>query len=278
MKTSSDKEKEEEQNQLRMENEVKKIKLSLEHGMNFSTPSGQNEIDLPPEIESEFLDHVQRFEDAWANCKTTPLYDFIGKPAFRKVADVPDKDISDELTRLLDLLRKKHIEVDTICEVEDRELYRFITEELFVHEKDDMMLPGMMTHYIYEEFHPNHEYDITEHCKDFVNALFNKKKEFNAEFLPLSINLEIKGKKYDVKKGVEKLEYFRDAYKTFKVRHFKILSISFTAKKAKMEFEINYTGDMEGSNHKIPFLGKGSFGLINKYDYWVICKIDMPGI
>src|SRR5580658_2338469 len=107
MKTPSDKEREEEQNKLRMENEVKKMKLSLEHGMNFSMPPGQKENQLPPEIESQFLDHVQRFEEAWSKSKTIPLYDFIGKPAFRKVAEIPDKDIGDELKRVVDILRGK---------------------------------------------------------------------------------------------------------------------------------------------------------------------------
>jgi hypothetical protein len=271
------KDKEEERDQLRHENEVKKIKLKVEHGMDFSNPP-DGISKLPPEIESQFLDSVQQFEDAFSKSKMTVLYSFIGKPTYRKTADISDKEINIELKRLLDILRKKNIEIDTICKVEDRELYRFVTEELFVQEKDDMMIPGMMTHYIYEEFHPNHEYDITEHCKDIVNALFNKKRKFDAEFLPLSKELVIKGKKMEQKKGVEKLELFRDAYKSLKLSYFKTLSISFTAKKAKAEFEISYIGVIEGSTVRKQFSGKGTFGLKNDYDYWDICKIDIPGV
>ena len=38
--------------------------------------------------------------------------------------------------------------------VSNYELYRFITEELFLEEKDDMRVPGMMSSHIYLKFYP----------------------------------------------------------------------------------------------------------------------------
>jgi len=53
-------------------------------------------------------------------------------------------------------------------------LYRFITEELFKEELDDIKIEGMTHHYIYEEFHPNHEHDIKNRCKEFLDEFLNK--------------------------------------------------------------------------------------------------------
>ena len=56
----------------------------------------------------------------------------------------------------MNILNKNSIQLDTICDVEEREIYRFVTEELFSHKMDNMRIPGMMACFIYEEFHPNH--------------------------------------------------------------------------------------------------------------------------
>jgi len=51
-------------------------------------------------------------------------------------------------------------------------IYKFITEELFDHEMDDIMLPGFVHHFIYEEFHPNHEYDYAGTPKSLTTISF----------------------------------------------------------------------------------------------------------
>ena len=139
---------------LSMENELKKMKMMLEHGAVFSGPSGDKT--LHPLIEKEFLNSVEAFENAYQDAEQVLLYDFIECPDFIPVNDVPESQISAELERIMNILNKNGIQLDTICDVEEREIYRFVTEELFRHKMDNMRIPGMMACFIYEEFHPNH--------------------------------------------------------------------------------------------------------------------------
>ena len=52
-------------------------------------------------------------------------------------------------------------------------MYRFITQELLDEEIDDIQIPGMVSHFVYEEFHPNDEDDITDAIEEFLFTLFN---------------------------------------------------------------------------------------------------------
>jgi len=133
---------------LRVENELKKMKMMLEHGGMFSEPPGDKT--LHPLIENEFLKSVEAFENAYQDAERVLLYDFIKCPDFIPVNDIPDSRLSAELERIMNILNKNGIQIDTICEVEEREIYRFVTEELFRHEMDNMRIPGMMNCFIYE--------------------------------------------------------------------------------------------------------------------------------
>ncbi len=163
---------EEKLDRIRIENEEKKKQLTEEHGAFFGNMN--NDSDLPPEIESQFLDHIMAFENAFQSAERISVYDFLEQPTFRKVEELTNAEVTQELERIMKLMSRKMVSIDTLCEVDDRELYRFITEELFLEEKDDMMIPGMMTHYTYEEFHPNHEHDIREHSIEFLNSYLNR--------------------------------------------------------------------------------------------------------
>lgn len=130
----------------------------LEHGAIITGPSDTNAVH--PMIENEFLNSVEAFESSFRNAKPILLYDFIERPDFIPVTDIPDSQVCVELDKIMNILNNKGIQLDTLCDVEEREIYRFVTEELFVHEMDNVRIPGMMTCFIYEEFHHNHEYDL----------------------------------------------------------------------------------------------------------------------
>jgi len=264
---------EDELNKLRIDNEIKKMKLSLEHGANFSS-SDDNK--LPPELESQWLNHIQQYEDAFANSKMILVYDLIGNPTYKSVNEIPENEIKIELNKIINLLNKKGIVIDTICDVDDSELYRFITEELFNEKLEDIKIEGMVHHYIYEEFHPNHEHDIKNQCEEFIDELLNKNFKLNPTYI--SITNEINTKDGIIKKeaAVKKMEAFRDAFSSFKLHHFNITSLKITEDTADVYFDINYTGCMEDSNEEKVFSGTGSFILKYEYDYWWISNINIP--
>lgn len=248
--------------QLRMENELKKMKLMLEYGANFWEPSGKKPID--PSMENEFLANIEAFEKNYRQSETILLYDFIKKPDYMAVHAISDDRISAELERIMKILNQNGIHLDTNCPVEERELYRFITEELFVHEMDNMRIEGMMNCFIYEEFHPNHENDIRNLCNDGIKSYLNKETDYYTNHF--------------TKEAKESAWYndFRDAFESFSLHHFQITNLNMNGITASVTFNIAFSGIMEGSSEKQHFKGEGSVELLSHYDYWSIQIINFP--
>ena len=166
-----------EEENLRTENEFLKMKLMLEHGGQFGELEEDGNTDLPPEIENQFLNNVLAFERQFSEHKVIKVYDKIGRPQhFRPVAEITDNDIGEVWQRLKDYLNDHGIDVG-VCSpnISIRELYRFVTEELFDYETDDMDLPGWTINYIYDEFHPDPVYDNSRLVEqDLFNDVFRK--------------------------------------------------------------------------------------------------------
>lgn len=246
---------------LRFENELKKMKLSLERGATFSKPP--NNEDLPPEIENEFLKNIEAFEKAFDEAKRITVYNFIGRPEYLKAEQVPDHEISQALENVMQVLDDHGIALSTLCEVDDRTLYTFITDELFLHEMDDMRIEGMVSQFIYEEFHPNHEYDIRNYCTEFIQSFLDKSSKFFTHSLTREAEED------------QGLKHFRDAFESFSLHHFEISSLTFDEQNAKVVFIIDYSGSIENSREVQKFSGEGNFELIYQYGYWYIHKVNL---
>jgi hypothetical protein len=251
-------------NRLRTENEVKKKKLEEEFGANYQ--SNAEERGLSPEIESQFLDHIMAFENAYKDVKRIQLYDFLGKPAYRKPEELNDNEITEELNRLMDLMETKSVCLDTLCEVSDWELYRFITEELFEHEIDDMHIPEMITHFTYEEFHPNHAYDIERYSIDFIKSYLNKTED---DYLhEISIVASDQNWHKD----------FRDAFSSFNLSKFEIIYLHFDLEsaEARVDFECDFTAPVDNSKYTLRFNGKGKLLFVYQWGYWYVDSVEFP--
>lgn len=269
------KDQEEELNKLRVENEIKKMKLTLGHGVNFPSTSENN---LSPELESQWLDYIQKFEDSFAKNNCVKIYDFVGKPVFKLVDEISETEIEFELNRILNLLGQKGIELHTICEVSNRELYRFITEELLFEETNDMMIEGMTQNYIYEEFHPNHEHDLETRCNEFIADILNKERNLNSDFMAISNEIHTDNGSINQEDFVKRLELFREAFSSFHLQQFMITALKIDEDMADVSFDINYSGIIEGAKENITFKGSCGFKLKYEHDYWCITQINIPGI
>lgn len=137
----------------------------------------------PPEIEADWLNYIEDFERQHENAHRIPMREFLGYPVVQPLAEIPTEEIAEALDKLLDLLAEHNIYLDTLCEVADPELYRFISEELLNKEIDDIRIPGLNTHFIYEEFYPNDEYDVKSWSEDFLSALLQHRSEFMDHYL-----------------------------------------------------------------------------------------------
>ncbi len=255
---------------LAFENEFKKIKLKAERGADFIEVNK----DLPPEVESQWLDNIMAYEKAFDKNEVRKFGDLLGNPSLPPVETIPDEDLSEELTKVMELMQQNNIALDTLYYVPERELYRFIREELMEHEMQVIDVPGMITHFTYEEFHPNNEEDLKSYTEEFLEMLSKK----NFEFMDTSFSSEvifrdelIPCKQFigQLSKLVENLE--------LDFQKFKFSSIQIDDDKAVLECAINYekkTKSGKPSNHK----EKAVFGFIHQYDYWILHRISIPGL
>lgn len=167
----------ENQEKLRQENELRKLKLRAEFGAEFMEDNN-DKSDIPVELESQFLDYVEKFEEAAAKKEVKKVKAILGNPSFKKPEDLDDNSISKELDKVLEFMSLHNIELDVIYEVENREIYRFIIEELLEEDVNVVDIPGMNTCFIYEEFHPNHAEDLKRESVDFLKMLLKQDFEF----------------------------------------------------------------------------------------------------
>ncbi len=260
---------------LRLENEIKKIKLALEHGGSFISPSDQP---LPPEVEGQWLDYIKEFEEELAKRKKILVYNLLGRPVYRLVNTIPDKDVAEELNKIRDLLHRHAITVDTIAPVPDRELYRFITEELFREETNDFNIEGLITCFIYEEYHPNHEYDIRARCTEFVHHVLDKKKEWAPDYLGLADQVTTGNRTLTRQQATEKIIHFRESFSRLVILDFTVNTVQINGDHADAECVIHCTGTIEGSDDTMNFSGDCNFSLLYSSKLWVISKVDIPGI
>lgn len=245
------------------ENEFKKLKLSIEHGPSYW---GKGTTEVPPEIEGQFLDYIMNFENAYKNAKQISVFEKIGRPKFKIGTTLSDEEISVELDRVMALMNQNGLALDVLAdyENENRLIYNFITEELFLHEIDDMNIPGMVCNFIYEEFHQNHEYDLKHATNDFLKMFLHTKSELYDDFHSKDAT------------NHEELNNFRSLFKKFKIKFFEFKTIEFDEQNAKVGFNIDFWGKIQGTDAKILYSGDGKITFEYEYGYWYVREVTLP--
>lgn len=160
---------------VKAENDFLKMKIMIEHGGDFY--SEDDNANVPPDIENEFLTNVIEFERQFSLHKTITVFEKIGSPQhFKRADEIPEREVEQAWENLSNYMSEHGVELSACSpRVSARELYRFVTEELFKHETDDITIPGMITGFIYDEFYPDHEYDNTRTAtEDCVRPIFCK--------------------------------------------------------------------------------------------------------
>ncbi|MBN1454003.1 MAG: hypothetical protein JW963_23510 [Anaerolineales bacterium] len=205
----------------RILNEKKKEDLRKWYDMQFESHSEN----LSPQVESEWLDYITEFERQFENATEISVRERIGNPIIRLSSDIPDAELETELDQLLELLYTNNIVVDFINEVDNREAYRFITEELLDETVDDIRIPEMYSHFIYEEFHPNDEADVKQSAEEFLHAFF----EHDDEMLTLALE---KDELKDLHGSGISLEEFKTLINGFHAKYIAIMAFSVQAEEA----------------------------------------------
>ena len=244
---------------LSIEDEIKfkKLKLEIENDAVF----GNGDKNLPPEIENQFLDYVQNFESQYENAKQITVFEKIGSPVFNNANELNPEELEIELEKIEELLHQHNMVLDVHCDYENEVLliYNFITTELFQHEIDDMHLPGMTTHFTYEEFHPNHKDDIGRYSAEFWQDFLKNDNDFFMENT-------IKGMDNETE-----LLSFKNSFSEFEFQSYSIKKIEFSLENeiALAELELEFNAKID--NHKkIEFKGISKLDFKFEYGYWYV--------
>lgn len=265
----------------KIDNGLKKKELEEKYGAHFSEFN-----ELPPEMENQWLNSIEEFEKQFDNAKRTTVWEYMDKPDYKTKDELKPFEISHELERLFELLEKSNISLSTLCEVEDAELYRFITEELFQHEMDDIRIPGMTCNFIYEEFHPNAKLDIKDAIDYFFRMTMGKMENIGGDgydllYIDTENHQDSDGNKIDKQKVVNCINSFLDSFDTFEVVTYneKTFEINQEETDAKVSFTLHYRGLYENSSETFDFKGDGNFWLKpGQYGGWEMYHIDLPGL
>jgi hypothetical protein len=255
---------------LKVENELLMLKLETEFGM---TDLG---LTSSEKINNDWLNYVYSYEKQFAENKQIKVYDFIERPAFKKIDEIESELVSLELNRLTEIMKTFNVRLETICDYSDEEIYRFITEELFEVETDDIRLPGLRHGFIYEEFHPNHDYDIRKLSEDFIGNLITKIWDDDQNIMLLCDFINLDNKVIDRDRFVSGIQLFQQKYQKMKLLAFTIQSVDFNLEKGTGL--LNGTIKYKSAVAENPFAGPVIFKFNMDEEFWGISGVMMPGL
>ena len=243
---------------LEEENEFKRMKLSLESNAIF--PDFKNE-NLPPEIESMFLDNVMNFQKAYENATKISIYDRLGKPNFKVSGELSKSEIKVELDKIIKLLYDNGIGFDSEYKYKKRLIYDFITTEFFDFEIDDIKIGNMFMQFSYENFHPNDKKDIKKECNGFWKEFLSDNHDFftsNEHENPI--------------RNAKELTLFYNSFDKFKINKIKTKEVVFDLieESGTANVVLDFEGFLKGEKETIRFKGISKMELTSNYGWEII--------
>jgi hypothetical protein len=262
------------EDELKAENELLRLKLEMEHGMlDFDT--GQ----LKPEIENQWLNYIYDYEQVYKDAKQVKVIEYIGNPTFKKINELAPEEISAELDRLCDLMVAGGVRFTATCDYDDELIYRFITEELFEEEMADIRLDGTLQCFNYEEFHPNHDYDLRRYSDDFLRWIFEKTWTDDHAKYEMIDTISFQGKDYDGPAISQIIFAFQEEIRSFEVeeKNYKEVAFDLLEYTGHVVIQLSYVRNWNnGNSDKL----KGDCHLYFKSEYggWSLSGFGLPGL
>jgi hypothetical protein len=259
---------------LRMENQLLELKLQAEFGAR--TFLGDN---LPAEVENEFLKNVLEFETSFSQSEEARIRDILGNPCMKPETELDDMQVEFFLNEVTEMMLTKNIAVDFGGEYDNRTKYKFITEELFEESIFQSGIPGMIMHFIYEEFHPDHKIDLENKTKKFIKAWLEKDAdkllwELNEQIiLPEGSTLSKEVIKEKLQSTFNRYAFFSDCKSVIADINFEVID---DAGMAYAEGVVSYNALMT-TQEAIAIQGPFKLYFCLEYGWWDICYFVFPG-
>lgn len=217
------------------ENEFLKLKMMAEFGGNFVGSD-----DIPPEVENQFLKQIMAFHNQQEGAPKVSIYKFIGEPEYDHVHDLSDKEVKRELKKMKRLLKKHGVHLEVLAPTPDREVYRFITEELFKEEVNDVKIKGWNSQYVYEDYYPNAEYEIKNAAHNILLGLFDKNAQLFEEYIAEDIKDRL-GLTTDLEELNSKVDSFKGQYHDVILVDYDFLTVEFDKTQGTAYVQVDVT-------------------------------------
>ncbi|WMN12795.1 hypothetical protein QYS49_34640 [Marivirga salinae] len=264
----------ENQEELRQENELKKLKLRAEFGAKFMDDDKENS-DIPAEVESQFLDYVQKFEESASKKGVKKVKAILGNPKFKKLEDLDEATLSQELDKVMEFMALHNIQLDVIYEVDKSEIYRFIIEELLEEDMNVVDIPGMNTCFIYEEFHPNHAEDLKRESEEFLKKLI--KQDFEFINFHCADRLIYDQKEIPLDQFIEKAIELLEAQNEIILPEVEVKNVEIEKDKAKVSCVIQFENVSENQANRQQKLEAEVFHYF-EYGFWNLNQVKIPDL
>ena len=196
----------------------------------------------PPEPYNSWEEYFDDFDRQLEEASPITVRKRIGNPNLRPPDDIADSEMEEELDKLIELLHASNVVIDFIHEIGDREAYRFIVEELLNETMDDIHIPDMYSHFIYEEFHPNDEDDVELWTGEFLDTFF--KEGTGGSFIPIGDKelYDADGKPISQKEFRKQIDEFHALYPVVTEHKYEIHSLRIEGDYATVEVETSWAG------------------------------------
>jgi hypothetical protein len=254
-------------------NEQKRKDLEERYGARFSF----DESDAPPAIIGEWLDTVEEFERQFQSAGKTTVRAYAGNPQCIPPSSLGPGEIPGELRKLIDHLGAHAIAVHFDRTVPPAEAYRFIVEELFAMEIDDVRIAGMTHSFAYEDFHPDLAACATMFAGHFLYSLFTRDSE-------ACVQRADREELYSATGRLITREAMRRALETFIARVAVFTGSDVTEKEctlqgdyATVRFAISWTGLEAGTLRSLSASGEAEIRMKRHGIAWNVVRAACPG-
>lgn len=209
------------------------------------------------------------------------VYDRIGRPAYSPAEALTKDEMKMAAEVLQDVMKENLVEI-SFCDgpYDDEVVYRFITEELFLFEITKKPIAGMVSSFVYEEYHPNHPAEIQQIAHAFFHKWFSR--DFSSETLLAEEIITADGKQLHRDELIEKLSLFFDAFENFSNDAYNIDDTSFKLRPEDKrgfgfaEGRLKYEAALE-KGEKLYFEGPYKLYMQMEFDEWSVYYFVMPG-
>ncbi|MHA4847105.1 hypothetical protein ACX0G7_23265 [Flavitalea antarctica] len=256
-----------------LENEILLMKLNAEFGAQIFLPEQR----VDPAIENHFLRSVYDFEkNASTGCGREIICTLLGEPVFPDEASLNDEEVSKNLGIATDLLYQHKIVLDTLEKYPDRTLYNFIVTEFLQMEIDHSGMNDCYMHFCYEDFYPNHQYDLRQATRCFVNFIFDDLLLMPQYGLYSRVRTS-SGMMVGYKEAASVIRASRDEFSSLLLKRLTISDILIMEELAIVSFEVEYSGLLPDGG-SIDVKGDGQFEFVHWDEIWWISFLRFPGI